>query len=240
MPNVRIRYSLLTLLVLTALIAGGVKLWYGPHRVVISNPPTLEEQEILNSHPLINGFFRIPSARLEYGYYSSWNAKQVKYLLARWDLLQTLAFLHADEGQAIRKLSDYTPSQRYLALKSTSPEHILILIDMARVPTDPPFEFYVYAPAKEQTQALKTLFLLSSHRRIYRLIYWNHDYWPAEEIALDSIPDMATRDLISSELGKIPENLQRPYKIKPANVLEEAAVSTAIFVERYARIYGTE
>ena len=34
MPNVRIRYSLLTLLVLTALVAGGVKLWYGPHHVV--------------------------------------------------------------------------------------------------------------------------------------------------------------------------------------------------------------
>jgi len=30
----RPRYSLLTLLVLTALVAGGVKLWYGPHHVV--------------------------------------------------------------------------------------------------------------------------------------------------------------------------------------------------------------
>jgi hypothetical protein len=34
MMPLRPRYSLLTLLVLTALIAGGVKLWYGPHRVV--------------------------------------------------------------------------------------------------------------------------------------------------------------------------------------------------------------
>jgi hypothetical protein len=32
--SLRPRYSLLTLLVLTALVAGGVKLWYGPHRVV--------------------------------------------------------------------------------------------------------------------------------------------------------------------------------------------------------------
>ena len=30
----RPRYSLLTLLVLTALVAGGVKLWHGPHHVV--------------------------------------------------------------------------------------------------------------------------------------------------------------------------------------------------------------
>ncbi len=32
--SLRPRYSLLTLLVLTALVAGGVKLWYGPHHVV--------------------------------------------------------------------------------------------------------------------------------------------------------------------------------------------------------------
>ena len=32
--SLRPRISLLTLLVLTALVAGGVKLWYGPHRLV--------------------------------------------------------------------------------------------------------------------------------------------------------------------------------------------------------------
>jgi len=32
--TLRPRYSLLTLLILTALVAGGVKLWYGPHHVV--------------------------------------------------------------------------------------------------------------------------------------------------------------------------------------------------------------
>jgi hypothetical protein len=32
--SLRPRYSLLTLLILTALVAGGVKLWYGPHHVV--------------------------------------------------------------------------------------------------------------------------------------------------------------------------------------------------------------
>jgi len=32
--SLRPRYSLLSLLILTALVAGGVKLWYGPHHVV--------------------------------------------------------------------------------------------------------------------------------------------------------------------------------------------------------------
>ena len=38
------RYSLLTLLVLTALIAGGVKLWYGPHHVVEQTWQYAEEE----------------------------------------------------------------------------------------------------------------------------------------------------------------------------------------------------
>jgi len=38
----RPRYSLLTLLVLTALVAGAVKLWYGPHHVV---QRTAEDEE---------------------------------------------------------------------------------------------------------------------------------------------------------------------------------------------------
>lgn len=36
------RYSLLALLILTALIAGGVKLWYGPHHVVERPEPGWE------------------------------------------------------------------------------------------------------------------------------------------------------------------------------------------------------
>jgi len=38
----RPRYSLLTLLVLTALVAGAVKLWYGPHHVVERIKPDIE------------------------------------------------------------------------------------------------------------------------------------------------------------------------------------------------------
>jgi hypothetical protein len=47
--KIRPRYSLLTLLVLTALIAGGVKYWRGPHRTVMNDPPTHAERKILKS-----------------------------------------------------------------------------------------------------------------------------------------------------------------------------------------------
>jgi hypothetical protein len=42
--SLRPRYSLLTLLVLTALVAGGVKLWYGPHHVVERPSPVKEDE----------------------------------------------------------------------------------------------------------------------------------------------------------------------------------------------------
>ncbi len=40
--SLRPRYSLLMLLILTALVAGGVKLWYGPHHVVERPKPEVE------------------------------------------------------------------------------------------------------------------------------------------------------------------------------------------------------
>jgi hypothetical protein len=54
--SLRPRFSLLTLILLTALVAGGVKLWYGPHRVV-------EE--------------RVPGKTLEYTYTRTWNGEKI-------------------------------------------------------------------------------------------------------------------------------------------------------------------
>jgi hypothetical protein len=50
------RYSLLTLLILTALVAGGAKLWRGPHRAVEQKTPTWE---------------------IEYSYYNEWGGVRV-------------------------------------------------------------------------------------------------------------------------------------------------------------------
>ena len=54
--NFRPRYSLLTLLILTAIVAGGVKLWRGPHHVV-------EE--------------RVPGMQLEYTYTRGWRGEKI-------------------------------------------------------------------------------------------------------------------------------------------------------------------
>jgi hypothetical protein len=54
--NFKPRYSLLTLLLFTAVIAGGVKLWYGPHHVVERPDHRAED---------------------EYTYTRTWNGKKV-------------------------------------------------------------------------------------------------------------------------------------------------------------------
>lgn len=61
---IRPRYSLLTLLVVTALVAGGVKWWRGPHRLTIGGSPTASEQAILKEgHP-----FEFPPAEVRFEY----------------------------------------------------------------------------------------------------------------------------------------------------------------------------
>ena len=45
--SLRPRYSLLTLLILTALIAGGVKLWYGPHHTIEERRPGRHDPPLL-------------------------------------------------------------------------------------------------------------------------------------------------------------------------------------------------
>src|SRR4051812_23116133 len=49
--SLRPRYSLLTLLVLTAFVAGGVKLWRGPHWRMLSEPLTASDRALLEMHP---------------------------------------------------------------------------------------------------------------------------------------------------------------------------------------------
>lgn len=56
MKLIRPRYSLLALLLFTAAVAVGVKLWRGPHRVVNRTNPKMEE---------------------EYTYYFDWNGSKI-------------------------------------------------------------------------------------------------------------------------------------------------------------------
>ena len=78
--TLRPRYSLLTLLILTALVAGGVKLWRGPHWAVISGDTrTAEERKLLSKFPhgfktsLYNPY---GAFRYEYSYLQHWHERE--------------------------------------------------------------------------------------------------------------------------------------------------------------------
>jgi len=83
--SLRPRYSLLTLLVLTALVAGGVKLWYGPHRVS-SDEEKYTYTNSLNRGKVIHGvsIIRIFDARdslyhIQIGYYRQGIELEISY-----------------------------------------------------------------------------------------------------------------------------------------------------------------
>ncbi len=72
----RPRYSLLTLLLFTAFVAGGVKLWRGPHRVIFNIPHFVDP----NLFPL---FWPDKRFQYEYEYFNNWHGRRYTYLLAR-------------------------------------------------------------------------------------------------------------------------------------------------------------
>src|SRR5687768_6371264 len=78
--KIRPRYSLLTLLVLTALVACGVKLWRGPHHAIVSGDTrSAEERKMFTKFP--NDFTHSPynlygEFRYEYSYLQHWNERQ--------------------------------------------------------------------------------------------------------------------------------------------------------------------
>jgi len=71
--SLRPRYSLLTLLILTALVAGGVKLWYGPHHVV-------------ERIPAEKGTWLYADREAEYAYTNNWSRERVIHgpRIERW------------------------------------------------------------------------------------------------------------------------------------------------------------
>jgi hypothetical protein len=76
--SLRPRYSLLTLLILTALVAGGVKLWYGPHRVVLDPASASDQKQFTDLLMLVqlNQSSQQPADELSYIYRRRFGWKQ--------------------------------------------------------------------------------------------------------------------------------------------------------------------
>jgi hypothetical protein len=77
-------YSLLALLLFTAAVAGGVKLWRGPYRAVMSDPPTVEEQLFLVRATMAEFHFEyFKPVRYEYDFHRTWQGKVCSVVLGR-------------------------------------------------------------------------------------------------------------------------------------------------------------
>jgi hypothetical protein len=74
------RYSLLTLLIVTALVAGGLKLWRGPfHAVVSGDTRTAEERKMFTTFPNVfspSQFKLYGEFRYEYTYLQHWSERE--------------------------------------------------------------------------------------------------------------------------------------------------------------------
>jgi hypothetical protein len=101
--NFRPRYSLLTLLLLTAIVAGGLKLWRGPHRVAIGETLNTHEQALVARGVAIG--FSKAEWQYEYDYRRGWQEQQIMSVTSFPTKVQYLITLSTP---------DYYPGRKYL------------------------------------------------------------------------------------------------------------------------------
>jgi hypothetical protein len=140
--SLRPRYSLLTLLVLTALLAGGVKLWRGPHRVVL-DPTSVADRErffdLLMLVQLNNQNGQKPVDELSYTYRRRFGREQevecFVYTFKRPVYLVTGHYGH-----------DRQKRDQFLLRSDTPPTDAEILTAAARNPVNNDFEIELVEP----------------------------------------------------------------------------------------------
>ena len=96
--SLRPRYSLLTLLLLTTFVAGGVKLWYGPHHVVEQPRPKMEVEYTYRRGFTAQRIFAGPHVERVFGKAGELRVIEITYY--RGGTLLRPRYLFVDEGLA--------------------------------------------------------------------------------------------------------------------------------------------
>ena len=186
--SLRPRYSLLTLFVLTALVAGGVKWWRGPHRVMMSNPPTAVERELLAR--AIEAVYMFDDMDFEYVYLQGWDTPEFLALIGRprFGMIWTLA-VHKETPD----VKWQQQSNPYVV--AVSPGRIIYSGKLLRQPSSAP-------PENRLNVKFEDCYLLTREREIYQLL---NDYLRlnVKLVQLSDISDPIAREMISNELVKI-------------------------------------
>lgn len=171
----RPRYSLLTLLLLTAAVAGGIKYWRGPHWAELPYPPTQAEQAVLEQHRALDDFTR------DYG------AAAIRYMFVREALETRLLLLEGHDFQ--RPVVITTP-----------PRQLVTGYPWAQPLRNgwQPIVFWIAGVgAKPEDDAL---YLLAEDKTVYRMVLPEETL---KTVSLHEIENAAVQDRLEEELQKL-------------------------------------
>ena len=198
------RYSLLTLLILTAFIAGGIKLWRGPHHVVIPERPN-EEERLLVDQFLFRGYFNgyYPPVVYEYEYVNSLNEREYLYVKGRST---------GERPIPVYRLRFSSPQRAYLITEL----NLRSIAAQNEPHTDEQVVCWMYhpkskelaaaelpAPAVPRHAGLYGCYFLTNRKQLYRC---NDDFSfgiPLDRVELSQIEGPELRQCVAAELEKI-------------------------------------
>lgn len=208
--SLRSRYSLLILLLLTAAVAGGMKLWRGPHWAELHEPMTQEEQAVLERYYHLRDFINTAVAeKVQYRYTRDFEH-------ATWDLIEGRVFIRPLLLTASpRQIVSGYPWALPLKNGWQSIVYWVANVDSENCPRqtqDPsqrPQPFGIYG--MEETCCI---YLLTDELRIYRMTFASENDVPIEAIELSQVANTPVRELLTAEIAALQETAQAS-KLKP-------------------------
>ena len=200
----RPRYSLLTLLVLTALVAGGVKLWRGPHHVVIHGPQSKEENLLLE-HSLLDYLNTVyPPVVYEYEYLNSWNDRDYLFVVGHTMGLEPIPVYRMRFSDKNRVYLIQASNLDLLAAENDPRTNENIVCWMYNPNSKKPAAAKGQSPAIWRNPAAHGCYFLTNRKKLYR----GYDIYnfgvPLDRVELQEIADPEFRQCVAAELEKIP------------------------------------
>ena len=217
--NLRPRYSLLTLLILTALVAGGVKYWYRLQHVVLLYPdpvvysphqPSEEQEKLLRRMPLQPSFHS--NQTLEYRLeYADLQRRDITFIrghaLAPLDLIYSLE-PQGPYGRDPWVIEKYRPPEYQLQLfpnQQVEAVHCWVFKQLNSKPLDLRYHYTYHAlqfhwPEFEFGADPLPVYLVTKSGTIFDLQCPKHMRHQLQPLPLASIPAGPAHDVLSREL----------------------------------------
>ena len=211
--SIKPRYSLLTLLLLTAGIAVGVKLWRGPHHAVVSNPMTADESALFSDLAFSDSLAGVFAPVVyEYEYVNEWNNQRVLYVRGHSTNARPIpVHLSTNDPERGFLLRDPQPTPLLLVAEGNAAkrERVVCWIYPTKAQDEIEVEpvTYGYGSSLQTTHptAATRCYFLSSQKKIYVFEGLPYIHIPFKHLELNDLEDPEFRACIARELAMIPE-----------------------------------